>query len=77
MEKYFDGYFETLTHLERMRQFYHETLYKCLYHYYYEPIDETDRDPEQCKYPLPSQITLFLLRRLAVIFSKPSKSIAY
>ena len=37
MEKYFDGYFETLTHLERMRQFYHETLYKCLYHYYYEP----------------------------------------
>ena len=41
---FFDNFFKDVTHLARVNEFFHDTIYHCLYQFFYDPQQDNSED---------------------------------
>lgn len=45
--KFFHQFFDEVEYLKRVKQFFHESIYHCLYEFFYNPLLDDSDDDEQ------------------------------
>lgn len=46
--EFFDKFFYEIEYLKRVKQFFHKSIYRCLYEFFYDPLlDDSDDDEQQ------------------------------